>query len=65
MHAVLDSRMFMHVSDYSKTQKMCHKAVEKDSFYTTLKLKKCLKKTVQKWLLAIIDILDQHKTQQI
>ena len=44
MHKAFDSIMFMHVSDCSKTQKMCHKAVEKDSFQTTLKLKKCVKK---------------------
>ena len=31
MHESVDSTMIMHVSDYSKTQKMCDKAAEKDS----------------------------------
>ena len=31
MRKSVDSIMFMHVSYYSETQKICHKAAEKDS----------------------------------
>ena len=31
MRESVDSTMFMHASDCSKTQKMCDKAIEKDS----------------------------------
>ena len=45
----VDSAIFMHVSDCSKPQKMCDKAVLKiqrcyNLFLTTLKLKKCVEK---------------------
>ena len=59
MHESVDSTMFIHVSDFSKTQQMCDKAVEKDS-----KMLKCVpdyfktqemcEKTVKNVLFAII-----------
>ena len=57
----VDITMFMHVSNCLQTQKMCDKAVEKKSNMFTLN---CMKKLL-KIVFAVIDVPNQHKTQQM
>ena len=66
----VNGTIFMHASDCSKTQKMCDKAVEKDSKKLKFvpdyfKAQEISQKAVKKLLLAIIHVLDQHQTQQM
>ena len=67
MHKSVDGTVFMHVSDCSRTQKMCNKAIEQDSKSVSdyFKTPEICKKDVKKPLFAIIHVPDQHKTQQM
>ena len=66
MRESVDTIMFMHVSDCSKTQKIGHKTVEKDSKMLKLapgdfKTQEMSVKAVKKLLFAIIHAPDHHK----
>ena len=64
----VDNTMFMHISDYFKTQKMCDKVVEKDSLFVVVagyfKTQEMCDKVVEKDSLFVV-VAGYFKTQEM